>query len=351
MQKILIIGCGLIGCSFARAVKTSNSNVKIHVNDKDLDCIQEIITAGFADKYQELNENQNFDLVLIASPLSSYQKIFNLIAKNINTELVIDFGSLNGYPFSVVNEKIKEKFISCHPIAGSEKSGFQNSDPDLFKNKKLIFSTSGNIDRNINKIKELSQIIGSQALDMNPGKHDKVFALISHVPQFLSFLTNDVSPDTENLAFLNKSFRLNQSNPEIWTDIFKFNNKHIENYYNQFFDNLCSYIEMVDSKQYQKIFQDLSYFNDKKDSNHINDFNDFDILAVEQLSKILFRLIIALSYVKIKDIDEFAVFAGNGYHDFISIIRLFQNVSVEGFSNTFDKSRKEILNYFDQISL
>ncbi len=347
MQKILIIGCGLIGFSLAKALKNKLPSLDIAVFDSDKEVVDIALSSNIADKYQDITQKGgNFDLVAISSPLSTYEDIFDKISQNISASLIIDLGSLNGYPLSIAESKLKTGFISCHPIAGSEKSGIENSTADLFEGKD--FMVSGDVDsKNKALLQDLTNAIGSNMKTLNPKDHDKIFALTSHLPQFLSFLSSDFTPKVQKNESIQKAFRLNKSNPAIWREIFDLNSVNIEKYYNEFFDNLCDFIEALDSGNYGLLHDflvksgSLSAKSDKiVESDHSN----------TDLATILFRLIIVLSYVKIKDVNIYQEYTGSGFTDFTSIIDYFKDLDFESFNKLLLKNKSKIIDYFDKIS-
>ena len=351
MQKILIIGCGLIGSSLIKAIKSNKPKCNISIFDNDKLVVDEVLAEKLADQYFDFSSNGKFDLVAICSPLSSYKELFTKISNQVSSLLTIDFGSLNDYPYGFSKTLEKDSFVSCHPIAGSEKSGFANSVETLFVGKKLIASPENKAvkDKNIDILNDLAQIIGSQLEFMSAKKHDKIFALVSHLPQFLSFLTIEISPQEEcEEDLLQKAFRLNSSNPVIWKDIFKLNSDNIDSYYSKFFDNLCDFLEEIESDNFKTIYDDIVKYNEifypKKADNDIFDDENPDI------AQLLFRLIIVLSYVKIADIKEYKSYGGTGFADFISIIKYFENCDSQDISNLFSDCKAEIFDYFDKIS-
>lgn len=351
MQKILIIGCGLIGSSLIKAIKTKNPECNISVFDNDKLVIDEILAVKLANEYYDFSKKEKFDLVAICTPLSAYRDLFNKVSSHVLSSFIIDFGSLNSYPLTLAKNLPENSFISCHPIAGSEKSGLANSYSELFLDKKLIASAVNEYakDKNIDNLTDLAQIIGSKLEFMEAKKHDKIFSLVSHLPQFLSFLTVDMTPEEEpDEDILRKAFRLNSSNPVIWKDIFKINSSDIDSYYGKFFDNLCDYLEAIESDNFKTIYDDVINYNkifykEKKESNASDDEN-LDI------AKLLFRLIIVLSYIKIDDIEEYKSYSGTGFADFISIIKYFENYDSQDISSLLSDYKSEIFDYFDKIS-
>jgi prephenate dehydrogenase len=333
-KKTLIIGLGLIGGSFAKAIKEQNLSNKITAFDPDDESLdlaksEGVIDAGVTELRHIEDELANFDLIVIAAPLSAYEEIFSTIAAT--KALTIDLGSVKNFKF----KKLPTNFIPCHPIAGLENSGFEYSDSALFKDKKFIICKENA------EVFDLVKKIGALPEYLESKKHDEIYALISHLPQFLSFLTKEFSPKAIMGEFLTKSFRLDNSNPEIWEDIFEMNEESLEKFYIKFFDNL----EENFLKNEEDLFQTIrSVAIDNKPPEDCT----WDAIE-ENATAILFRLIVVTSYLQIAKIKEFLPYSGNGFQDFTAIS------SVTGFDkekiiNLIRSNKKQLNKIFNLIS-
>lgn len=300
-NKTLIIGLGLIGGSFAktlRKLQLSNEIIGYDIDDEtiNLASLEKVIDSGFINlEVLSLEELNTFDLIVIAAPLSSYEEIFAEISEV--KSLVIDLGSVKNFSF----KQMPQNFVPCHPIAGLEEGGFENSRDDLFENKKFI------ICKKDEKISQLIKEINATEEFLESEKHDEIYGLVSHLPQFLSFLTAEFSPENFSNEFLQKSFRLNNSDSEIWGDIFSMNEENLEKFYVEFFENIV------------KIAED-SFI--KIDENFSQGFGVEKKINLEEIAskEVLVRFIVVLSYLKIKKIKEYSSFAGSGFRDFASIV-------------------------------
>lgn len=309
-KNSLIIGLGLIGGSFARAMKQSKVSAKITACDfdeesLDLAKIENVIDEGFVDLQFLSDDLAKFDLIVIATPLSAYEEIFaNLKNKISEKTLVIDLGSIKNFQF----KDLPKNFVPCHPIAGLEVAGYENSTADLFKGKKFIICKENQ------KIVNLITEIGAKAEFIEVKKHDEIYALVSHLPQFLSFLSKEFSPKNIKNEFLQKAFRLDNSDPEIWEDIFAMNEENLEKFYLKFFDNL----EKNCFKKPEELLLLMQSVSDKK---AVLSNIDFDEIS-KNFDKILPRLAIVLSYLQIPEIKKYSSYAGSGFKDFTAIIAI-----------------------------
>ncbi len=336
-KKTLVIGLGLIGGSFAKALRQNKISEKIFALDVDLETIDlaknDGVVEGGCDNFELLDND--FDFVVIATPLSIYEEIFEEISSHITpSAILIDLGSLKSFIDEILPKNLAKNFVACHPIAGSQKTGFENSDTKLFLNKKFIICPNKNNDKKvIEKIENLANQIGFNVELIDFKKHDEIYALVSHLPQFLSFLTKDFSPKNITDDFLRTAFRLDDSDPEIWSDIFEINDQNLEKFYLEFFDNLEKNIELIKLNKIGIIDEILF------------EKNFFE----QNFSTIFCRAIIAKSYLEISEIKNLQNYVGQGFKDFVSIAQIL-NQNPKKTSELITKNQNKILKIFAQLS-
>lgn len=329
-QKTLIIGLGLIGGSFAKALKQAALSKEIFACDFDQETIDYaknsgVIEAGFTELDFFADELNSFDFIVVATPLSAYDEIFFEL-KNVKA-LVIDLGSIKNLDI----ENLPKNFVPCHPIAGSENAGFEHADANLFFGKKFIFCKENS------QIVELIKKIGAVPEFLEAKKHDEIYALVSHLPQFLSFLTAEFSPKKIADEFFQTAFRLDNSDPEIWSDIIAMNEENLEKFYDKFFDNL------------EKVMLSLSKHNWPR-FDKLNVTEEFDQKFFEEnFVAIFFRALVVKSFLEIPEIKSFQNYAGSGFKDFSSIVAVF-DYDEEKLKNLFAQNQKKISKIFNSIS-
>ena len=342
-KRVLVIGLGLIGGSFAKAIKSSFPNNQIFAFDFDIDAIELAKKEGVIDGFCLLEDDlSEFDLIVIACPLASYSDIFKKLANSNLSQhaVIIDLGSLKSFIGKILPSKIKTQFIGCHPIAGSDKTGFVNSSQNLFLDKKFIICSENKNAQLLNLIAK----IGGKTEFLDAKKHDGIYALVSHLPQFLSFLVKEFSPKNLTPEFFKNAFRLDNSSPEIWQDIFKLNEKNLEKFYFEFFDNLEKNINSFDGKnldfwrnlEAQKIKNNQTISIDQK---FIND----------NFASIFFRYLVVLSYLQIAEIKNYQGFAGSGFQDFTSIAEIVK-CDIANFPDLIAKNKNKINQFFNSLS-
>ncbi len=338
-KKTLIIGLGLIGGSFAKAIRVNNISNEIYAFDVDPDSLEQAIKSNVINDFMMLEDDlSTFDLIVFATPIAFYDKIAKQIKGKISPNaVIIDLGSVKNL---TIKKTFNTQFIPCHPIAGSEKTGFANSTENLFQNKKFIICQENCNKDSVHKIADLATKIGSQVEFLEAKKHDEIYALVSHLPQFLSFLTADFSPKNIHDESLQKAFRLDKSAPEMWSDIFKLNENNLEKFYLEFFDNLEENI-----KKLPAITTTQTSINISPETN-LEALLKFDKI---QLSAILFRALIAKSYLEIDDIEKYKNYAGSGFQDFTSIVSVL-NCDQTQLSDLLQNNLKQIRQLFDKLT-
>ncbi len=240
INKLLIVGCGLIGSSILKKVCKKKIAKKIFVFEKSKKNRRTL--KRFNLKFQLIKKMDKkiseCDFIIICAPLSEYKKIFLACNKYTkNNILITDVGSAKKDTITKIN-KIKRKdinWISSHPIAGSEVSGPLNGNENLFVNKwSVIIKQKKSQTKEMKKILKFWKLLGSKTVSMDADQHDKIFAITSHLPHLIAYnliltATNFKSSNKNNIlkfsaGGLRDFSRIAASNEIMWRDIF-FNNK------------------------------------------------------------------------------------------------------------------------------
>lgn len=241
LNKLVIIGVGLIGGSFALALR--NAGIARHIVGvgRSRENMQRALEQGVI---HEIAENMaqalhEADFVLLAMPVGQTERIMTQMAPYLNSHTIIsDAGSTKQ---DVVNAarnhlgKNLKNFVPGHPIAGAEQSGVLAAQAGLYTGKHLILTplTETSTDA-IEKTKILWQACGAKVSQMPVEEHDEVLAATSHLPHILAFaLMNHLyhsNNDPDNLLrFAGSGFRdftrIASSSPEMWRDICLANRK------------------------------------------------------------------------------------------------------------------------------
>jgi len=236
-NTISIIGCGLIGSSILRAVSLKNLAKEIKVFDFSKD-----VSAYL--KKENLCQNvtndirhcvTDSDLIIIATPLSSYKEIILSIKDNLkNGAILTDTGSVKKEVIKIIhNMNLKNiTWIPSHPIAGTEESGPKSGFAEMFENRWCIISPPENCEKNIiNNLKSFWEALGSKVKIMSANEHDQILSLTSHLPHAIAYnIVRTVMSVEDKLkqeviqysaGGLRDFTRIAASNPLMWRDIFR----------------------------------------------------------------------------------------------------------------------------------
>lgn len=345
-NKILVIGLGLIGGSFARACRKNNASKEIYAFDLDTKSLTLAQKYGVIDgSITNLEKDiAQFDLIALATPLSTYDAILEKILPALSeTAIIIELGSVKDIEIKneILTESIKSRFIPCHPIAGSDKTGFDNSDADLFVDKKFIICPEDTDEKALQLIEALATKIGAYPELIDAQDHNEIYALVSHLPQFLSFLSLEYSPKNITDKFFKKAFRLNDSDPDLWDEIFKLNDENMEDFYSDFFDNLADFVEKFEEEKFSEMLKDMDFSKGEQEA--------FDRQFLEDnFAQIFFRLVFAVSYLKVDGLESVKDFAGSGFKDFTSITSIL-HLGEDILVRLITKNQTKIFKLFESL--
>ena len=244
-MKILIYGLGHIGGSLALCIKKYCKNsYEITYIDKDKKTIRKaknkkLTNGDLPGTAFEKFSISSADIIFICIDPSKIQSVFKKI-KNLKTKknlIVTDVASTKENVLadakSILGKEIA--FVGGHPIAGTENSGFDYADPNLFKGKIFIQSGSIGLQKNISIILNIWKKLNSNIVKIKPKEHDKVFSYLSHLPHALSFCLNKVAVKRLGAkrvkAFGGTSYmdysRISSSSENLWSDIFLSNKDNL----------------------------------------------------------------------------------------------------------------------------
>jgi cyclohexadieny/prephenate dehydrogenase len=272
-NKISIIGCGLIGSSILRAVEEKKLASKISAYDKSSRVI-DYLKKNFS---IEICKNisaavKDSDLVIIASPLSSYKEILLSIQSNLKENVILtDTGSAKKEVNKIIsNLNLKNvNWIASHPIAGTEYSGPEAGFASLFKNRWCIISADKKVAQD--KIKSLENFwskLGSKTKFMTFEDHDYVLSLTSHLPHVVAYSIVKTAINNEDkfkddviqysAGGLRDFTRIAASDPSMWKDIFIDNSENILKVLDNYSKNLNEIKDAIKNKDSKKLLEIFS---------------------------------------------------------------------------------------------
>ncbi len=233
-NQLGVIGCGLMGGSFALALKRAGLVKRVIGYSKSPSTTEKAKKLGVIDMAAEsaLLAVSGSDIVLIAVPVSATEATFKAIRHLVEPGvLFMDVGSTKRDVIDAARRVLKERvasFVPAHPIAGKEVSGIGHADAALYTNRQVILTPISQTNPDlVQKATDVWAAIGSQVLRMTPENHDAAFAAVSHLPHMLAFAYfNSVARQPAGRDFLSlagpgfRDFtRIAASDPTVWRDI------------------------------------------------------------------------------------------------------------------------------------
>ena len=272
-KKVCIIGCGLIGSSLARAIKKNNLSEKIVSSNRSVFVNKKVIELKIVDESSPETQEmtQDSDLIVIATPLSSYKEIILKIKDSLKSGAILtDVGSVKENVIDVVEENLPKNisWIPSHPIAGTEQSGPESGFSELFENRWCILTPSKNAkNKDIQILKQFWEKIGSKVDIMEAKQHDYILSITSHIPHLIAYNIVKTSMDVQDekksniikysAGGLRDFTRIAASDPVTWRDIFIQNKNNTSKLINKFIENLEDLkkaIETENGKKLEEIF-------------------------------------------------------------------------------------------------
>jgi 3-phosphoshikimate 1-carboxyvinyltransferase len=260
IKKIAIIGLGLIGGSWVKALRQKAVVETIVGYDRNLDSMQQAKGLNIIDDCatSAAHAVEGADVVILSVPILANSEILKEIKGSLlASTIVTDVGSVKGQ----IAEDIRAifgcdqpNFVLGHPIAGSERSGIAAADETLFQNHKVILTPQPNTSGcALDCVRELWTVVGAEIEEMSVAHHDEVLAATSHLPHLLAYsLVDTLAHSHENKEIFNyaaggfRDFtRIAASNPKMWHDIFTANKSAVLDALDLFTHDLASLRQAV----------------------------------------------------------------------------------------------------------
>jgi prephenate dehydrogenase len=234
LKKIAIFGVGLIGGSFALALKQQGAVAEVMGVGRRRETLERAKSLGLIDSIAETIQEAvtGADLVLIAAPVAQTATLLAAIAPYLSADTVVtDAGSTKSDVVLAARQALGTKisqFVPAHPIAGREQNGPEAALADLYAGKKVILTPlKENSDQAISRVTHAWQLCGAHIHRLDAAEHDAVFAAVSHLPHLLAYaLVDDIAarPNADTLFHYAASgfrdfTRIAGSSPEMWRDI------------------------------------------------------------------------------------------------------------------------------------
>jgi prephenate dehydrogenase len=241
-EQLGLIGCGLMGGSFALALKRAGLVKRVVGYSKSPSTTERARQLGVIDVEapSALLAVSGADLVLLAVPVAATEATFKAIRHLVrNDVLVMDVGSTKREVIDAARRVLREQvgvFVPAHPIAGKELSGVDHADADLYSGRQVILTPiERTLPSHVDKAEQVWRALGCQVKRMTPEGHDAAYAAISHLPHLLAFaLMTAIKNQPEGADFLSlagpgfRDFtRIAASDAAVWRDILLSNREEL----------------------------------------------------------------------------------------------------------------------------
>jgi prephenate dehydrogenase len=277
LEKLVVVGVGLIGGSFALALKEAGAVARVVGVGRSPANIRRALELGIIDAAGALDRDTfgDADLVLLAMPVGQMGPVMRAIAPLLGAKTVVtDAGSTKADVVALAKKALKTslpRFVPGHPIAGTEKSGAEASFPELYRDRKVVLTPlKGTDPAALALVRSAWERCGAAVFELAPREHDAVLAAVSHLPHVLAFALVDRiarHKDAKRLfSYAAGGFRdftrIASSNPEMWRDICIANRKALlaeVGRYGRNLERVKRMLARADAKALEALFSGARY--------------------------------------------------------------------------------------------
>lgn len=261
VERLALIGAGLIGSSIARAAREFNASRSIVIYDAAPNVRARVRALDIADAVADdiADAVKTADLVVICTPVGACGDVARQIAPHLKAGAIVsDVGSVKGAVVAQVAPHLPSRvhFVPAHPIAGTEFSGPDAGFATLFCNRWCILTPPTDADADaVDRLDAFWKRIGAKVERMSPAHHDKVLALTSHLPHLIAYNIVGTADDfgeqtrSEAIKFSASGFRdftrIASSDPTMWRDIFLNNREAVLEMLGRFNEDLSALQKMI----------------------------------------------------------------------------------------------------------
>lgn len=278
--SIAFIGLGLIGGSIAKGIKREHPKTQImaYMRSKSRllkakeDGIVDVVLDGIGEELKEC------DLIFLCAPVEYNANYLEQIKPYLKPGAIItDVGSTKtDIHEAVIRAGLEHCFIGGHPMAGSEKTGYENSSVHLLENAYYIITpTALSSEEQIGRMVNMGKSIGSIPLVLDYKEHDYITAAISHLPHIVASSMVNLVKDSDNSQELMRRLsaggfkditRIASSSPEMWEQICMTNSNNLSLILKRYIDSLNDILKVLEAKDNQYIYQLFETSRDYRNS-------------------------------------------------------------------------------------
>ena len=281
IERLCIIGTGLIGGSLARALREAGACQEVVGAGRNTGNLQTAVDLGVIDRYYTdlAQAVSGADMVVVCVPLGAMEDVFRAIKDQLAEQVVLtDTGSAKGSVIEAVQRAfghVPDFFVPGHPIAGTEQSGVEASFPGLYKDRRVILTPLPETSTNAtDRVRDMWEAAGARVTEMDPLHHDAILAATSHLPHVLAYTLVDslskLDDRDELFEYAAGGFRdftrIASSDPVMWRDICLANGDAIQlmiEHYIRDLQGLSQAVEHHDGQQLLEIFASAKAARDR----------------------------------------------------------------------------------------
>jgi cyclohexadieny/prephenate dehydrogenase len=269
LRQVTILAPGLIGASVARAVRARGVAPRIAVWARRPEVRIALASQPWCDTVAEtpVEAVKDASLVLIASPVDRIVPLARECGPALaEGAIVTDVGSVKAEICRLAHDAVgpKARFVGAHPMAGSEKTGWEHGSAQLFENRACFVTPTGQTDPTaVKTVVQFLKELGSEVVTMDPDRHDEIVANISHLPQVLASclcaMLAGRDPGWRNHAGggLRDTTRIAASDPKLWRTILEQNRDEVLRALHNYQDELQAFQAALANRDYLEILSRL----------------------------------------------------------------------------------------------
>lgn len=261
-MTVTVVGIGLIGGSFALALKDKGLASRVIGVESNKEHQQKALDLGLVDEIIELNEAvEKSDLIFLAVPVDAVEELLPSILGKVTNQVVMDAGSTKeGIVEAIGNHPNRKRFVATHPMWGTEYSGPEAAVHGAFEGKATVICSKEESDKDaVELVEKIYKQLGMHLVFMNAKDHDVHVAYVSHISHITSFaLANTVleKEKEEDAIFelasggFESTVRLAKSNPITWASIFMQNKENVLDVLNEHISQLRKFKACLEKENY-----------------------------------------------------------------------------------------------------
>ena len=261
INKLCIIGVGLIGGSLARALRAGGHVREVSGYGRSIANLQRAVELGVIDRVEVslADAARLADVIVLAVPVGGMAEILQQLAPLLTDQVIVtDVGSVKGAVVAAARAALGARFphfVPGHPIAGREQSGVAASVPDLFRHRRVILTPGTETDSTaLARVRTMWEAAGAETIELTAEDHDRILSVSSHLPQMLATCLMDmVVRHDDHRAILDCAAggfrdvtRIAGSDPVMWRDICLTNRDALVNALRQYHVELRDLISAVE---------------------------------------------------------------------------------------------------------